>query len=63
LHRNYVGAIERGEINPTFLTLLRLTSGIEIPLSGRSGGEAGPRHGRSRRCATSGIERQGDRPS
>jgi len=28
------GAIERGEINPTFLTLLRLTSGIEIPLSG-----------------------------
>ena len=34
IHRNYVGAIERGEINPTFLTLLRLTSGIEIPLSG-----------------------------
>ena len=34
LHRNYVGAIERGEINPTFLTLLRLASGIEIPLSG-----------------------------
>jgi transcriptional regulator with XRE-family HTH domain len=33
LHRNYVGAIERGEINPTFLTLLRLSSGIEIPLS------------------------------
>lgn len=34
LHRNYVGAIERGEINPTFLTLLRLSAGIEIRLSG-----------------------------
>lgn len=33
LHRNYVGAIERGEINPTFSTLMRLARGFEIPLS------------------------------
>ncbi|MGN6190270.1 MAG: helix-turn-helix domain-containing protein [Conexibacter sp.] len=33
LHRNYVGAIERGEINPTFRTLLGLTTGLALPLS------------------------------
>lgn len=33
LHRNYVGAIERGEINPTFRTLLRLVDGLGVPLS------------------------------
>jgi len=33
LHRNYVGAIERGEINPTFRTLLTLTDGLGIPLA------------------------------
>jgi transcriptional regulator with XRE-family HTH domain len=33
LHRNYVGAIERGEINPTFRILLKLTAGLRIPLS------------------------------
>jgi len=33
LHRNYVGAIERGEINPTFRTLLRLTGGLGVALS------------------------------
>jgi transcriptional regulator with XRE-family HTH domain len=33
LHRNYVGAIERGEINPTFSTLMRLARGFEITLS------------------------------
>lgn len=33
LHRNYVGAIERGEINPTFRTMLTLASGLELPLS------------------------------
>lgn len=32
LHRNYVGAIERGEINPTYDTLLRLCEGLEFPL-------------------------------
>jgi transcriptional regulator with XRE-family HTH domain len=33
LHRNYIGAIERGEINPTFRTLLRLVSGLDVPLA------------------------------
>jgi len=33
LHRNYVGAIERGEINPTFRVLLKLTAGLRLPLS------------------------------
>jgi transcriptional regulator with XRE-family HTH domain len=33
LHRNYVGAIERGEINPTFRVLLKLECGLGIPLS------------------------------
>lgn len=28
LHRNYVGAIERGEINPTFRILLKLERGL-----------------------------------
>ncbi|MDO8185967.1 helix-turn-helix transcriptional regulator [Conexibacter sp. JD483] len=33
LHRNYVGAIERGEINPTFRVLLKVAGGLEMPLS------------------------------
>jgi len=33
LHRNYVGAIERGEINPTYRTLMTLASGLEVRLS------------------------------
>jgi len=33
LHRNYVGAVERGEINPTFRTLLGLTAALDLPLS------------------------------
>ena len=33
LHRNYVGAIERGEINPTFRVLLKLSKGLGFPLS------------------------------
>lgn len=33
LHRNYVGAVERGEINPTFRTLLHLIGGLGIELS------------------------------
>jgi transcriptional regulator with XRE-family HTH domain len=33
LHRNYVGAIERGEINATFRTLLKTRSGLRVPLS------------------------------
>jgi transcriptional regulator with XRE-family HTH domain len=33
LHRNYVGAIERGEINPTFRILIALSRGLAMPLS------------------------------
>jgi ribosome-binding protein aMBF1 (putative translation factor) len=33
LHRNYVGAIERGQINPTFRVLLKLSGGLHVPLS------------------------------
>jgi transcriptional regulator with XRE-family HTH domain len=33
LHRNYVGAIERGEINPTFRVLLNVCDGLDVPLS------------------------------
>ncbi len=33
LHRNYIGALERGEINPTFSTLMRLCRGLPIALS------------------------------
>jgi transcriptional regulator with XRE-family HTH domain len=33
LHRNYVGNIERGEINPTFRVLLNLAYGLDVPLS------------------------------
>lgn len=33
LHRNYVGAIERGEINPSFRILLKLGHGLDMQLS------------------------------
>ncbi|ADB49130.1 helix-turn-helix transcriptional regulator [Conexibacter woesei] len=33
LHRNYVASIERGEINPTLRTMLRLQRGLDFPLS------------------------------
>jgi len=33
LHRNYVGACERGEINLSFRVLLQLTNGLEVSLS------------------------------
>jgi transcriptional regulator with XRE-family HTH domain len=33
MHRNYVGAIERGEINPSFRVLLRVANGLGVPLS------------------------------
>jgi DNA-binding XRE family transcriptional regulator len=33
MHRNYVGAIERGEINPTWRVLRKLAHGLDVPLS------------------------------
>jgi transcriptional regulator with XRE-family HTH domain len=30
LHRNYVGAIERGEINPTLRVILKLSKGLRV---------------------------------
>ena len=33
MHRNYVGAIERGEINPTIRVLSRLARGLGVRLS------------------------------
>lgn len=33
MHRNYVGALERGEVNATFRTLLTITRGLDVPLS------------------------------
>jgi transcriptional regulator with XRE-family HTH domain len=32
LHRNYVGAIERGEINPTLKILYKLEIGLGLPV-------------------------------
>lgn len=32
MHRNYFGALERGEVNPTYGTLLRLAAGLHMPL-------------------------------
>jgi DNA-binding XRE family transcriptional regulator len=33
LHRNYVGAIERGEINPTLRVLCKVACGLRVPPS------------------------------
>jgi transcriptional regulator with XRE-family HTH domain len=33
LHRNYVGAVERGEINPTFRIVLQVTRGLDVSVS------------------------------
>lgn len=33
IHRNYIGAMERGEINATFAVLLKLARGLDMPLS------------------------------
>lgn len=33
LHRNYIGALERGLLNPTWRTLLAVTDGLHVPMS------------------------------
>ena len=33
LHRNYVGSMERGELNPTWRTLLRFAAGLRVPMT------------------------------
>lgn len=33
LHRTYIGLIERGKKNPTAITLLRICSALEVPVS------------------------------
>ncbi|NMR28635.1 helix-turn-helix domain-containing protein [Crystallibacter degradans] len=33
LHRTYVGAVERGERNPSLTSMLRLSDGLGVPLS------------------------------
>lgn len=33
LHRNYVGAIERAEVNPTLLTIARVSAGLGMPMA------------------------------
>jgi transcriptional regulator with XRE-family HTH domain len=32
IHHNYIGALERGEVNPTYGTLVRLARGLRMPL-------------------------------
>jgi len=31
--RNYIGMLERGERNPSYLTLLKISHGLNLPLS------------------------------
>jgi transcriptional regulator with XRE-family HTH domain len=33
LRRHHLGAIERGEVDPTFLTLVRITRAVPVPLA------------------------------
>jgi transcriptional regulator with XRE-family HTH domain len=33
IHRNHIGAIERGEVHPTFSVLLRLLAGLDVSMS------------------------------
>jgi transcriptional regulator with XRE-family HTH domain len=57
LHRNYIGAIERGEINPTFRVLMKLSHGLGMTSSEifalfeQRRGDLPPRRRRRRRLA------------
>ena len=33
LHRTYLGGVERGERNPTLLTIAKIAQGLNVPLS------------------------------
>jgi transcriptional regulator with XRE-family HTH domain len=33
LHRNYVGAVERGEVNPTLRVILKFCDGLGVPMA------------------------------
>ena len=33
VHRNYIGGVERGELNITFRVLLKIAHGLHVPLS------------------------------
>jgi transcriptional regulator with XRE-family HTH domain len=71
LHRNYVGAVERGELNPTYGVLLRLCGGLGVGLAELvdepcGAGRARPRsrplplwNGRLRACGTAPALRGG----
>ncbi|HEV8573575.1 MAG TPA: helix-turn-helix transcriptional regulator [Dehalococcoidia bacterium] len=47
-HRNYVGGIERGERNPTFLKVLALAEALEVDVGRLFRGTSGPGKGRRR---------------
>ena len=38
LHRTYVGAVERGERNPTYITLVKYATGLKLTVADLVGG-------------------------